>query len=181
MLSILNERRSITYPIIFGVWAIVAVYCILHDQYIVRIAPEHFTIYHEPCWGVTEAKPLAAIYGFRASLGPGLLFGIACTFAARQGSRPTLNLAFILKGTLTIILIAEICSLSAGYFSYRTRSPLYPIAFYPNTSHKLLVTQTIQLTCYLSSTFLSAGFILLILYKRLRKKNLNGPTSTGQH
>jgi hypothetical protein len=40
---LLDERRAVTYAIVFGIWAEVFLYCVLHDQYLIRIAPEHFT------------------------------------------------------------------------------------------------------------------------------------------
>ena len=39
-----HETRFGFYGTVFGTWAIVAVYAILHDQYVVRISPEHFTV-----------------------------------------------------------------------------------------------------------------------------------------
>lgn len=85
---LLQEKRSVAYAIIFGIWAEVFLYCLLHDQYLVRIAPEHFTIYHEPLWGIGNPSLLAAAWAFRASIGPGLILGLAALFLARAGSLP---------------------------------------------------------------------------------------------
>ncbi len=80
--SMLNERRSVVYAITFGIWAEVFLYCVLHDQYLVRVAPEHFTVYHAPLWGITNLSLLAFAWAFKASIGPGLLLGLAAVFVA---------------------------------------------------------------------------------------------------
>lgn len=164
---LLGERRQVTYTIILGVWSMVAVYAILHDQYIVRIAPEHFTIYHKPLWGILEPKLLAAAYAFRASFGPGLVLGMACAFVARAGDRPKVGYGFIFLGTSLVILATEILSVSAGLICYYLEEPLFPSAWYPDPSLPMLVTNTIQITCYLASALCSLLFLCQIGKRRL--------------
>jgi hypothetical protein len=36
--TLIAEKRSITYPLIGGIWFLVTLYAIAHDQYIVRPA-----------------------------------------------------------------------------------------------------------------------------------------------
>lgn len=50
----LKEARSVAYSMIVGVWMIVAVYAVLHDQYLVRISPEGNYILPSPRWCLTE-------------------------------------------------------------------------------------------------------------------------------
>lgn len=49
---LIRERRSVSYAIILGMWGLTFLYCLLHDPYLVRIAPEHFAVYHKPLWGI---------------------------------------------------------------------------------------------------------------------------------
>ena len=167
MVILLKEKRSVTYRILLGVWAMVAAYAIVHDQYIVRIAPEHFTEYHAPMWGIESAEWLAVGYGFRASLAPGLLLGLACVYVGREGPRRKVSVAAILKGALTVIVLSELLSLATGSYVYLTKKPIFSAMFYPEFSHGMLITQTIQLTCYASSAVLSAT--MLVFMNRWRR------------
>jgi hypothetical protein len=165
----LDETRSVTYTIVLGVWAVVAVYAVLHDQYIVRIAPEHFTAYHRPLWGIEEPNRLAAAHAFLASFSPGLLLGIACAFAARVGSLPKLSIRFVLLGVVGVVAVTELLSATTGYCVYRTQQPLYPPRCYPDHSLPMLVTQTIQISCYVASALFSGLFLLQIVRTRFRR------------
>ena len=105
-----NDTRSNTYPIILSVWGLVALYAVLHDQYIVRIDPTHFTVYHPPIGNISNPAILAAIHAFLASLSPGLALGLAAMVAARLGPLPKVGTKFILKGTIILILATEAIS-----------------------------------------------------------------------
>lgn len=166
----LQEPRSVTYSIMVGVWAIVAVYAVLHDQYIVRIAPEHFTEYHPQIWGIKDPYWLAAALAFCASFGPGLLLGVACLLAARAGSFPKVSIRSILLGVVAVIAATEALSASLGYWVYRSQQPLYPVSWYPEDSVPLLVTQTIQISCYLSSAVFSWVLLVGMAWGRYRKE-----------
>ena len=39
-MPLLQEKRSVTYAIVFGIWAEVFLYCVLHDQYRLRSAAQ---------------------------------------------------------------------------------------------------------------------------------------------
>ena len=169
----LMESRRTTYGIILGVWGIVAVYAILHDQYIVRISPEHFTVYHHPLLGIEDPYWLAAAYAFLASFSPGLLLGVACLFTARIGNAPKISVGFVLKGVVVVVILTEVVAASAGLYVYQSEKGIYPESWYPEKSVSILVTQTIQVTCYLSAAFFSGLFILfLIFFRFLRQKAL---------
>lgn len=169
-LRLLSEKRSITYLMLLGVWGIVALYAILHDQYIVRIAPEHFTVYHEPLLGIEDPIRLAAVYAFWASFSPGLLLGMACVVVARGGAEPRIPVRFVLKGVLVVVVLTEVVSASVGYYVYRSEQGVYPDSWYPEYSVPLLVTQSIQVTCYFVSAFFSCLLLLGMMGQRYRWK-----------
>ena len=167
-MRLLDERRAVTYTIVIGIWAIVAVYALLHDLYIVRIAPEHFTIFHPPLWGLSDPVALASGWAFKASIGPGLVLGVACAFVARAGRRPRIPVGRVLIGGCVVVMMTEIVSAGAGFIAYRTQAPLYPEAWYPVRAVPILVTQTIQISCYLSSAVFSALFLWALVRRRRR-------------
>ena len=109
-----EESRSSMYSLVVAVWAIVAIYAFLHDQCIVRIAPSHFTEFHEPMWGIRFPKVLAAAYAFRSSWYPGVLLGMACALAARADSMPRLSPLFVLKSVAGILLMTEFVAAVSG-------------------------------------------------------------------
>lgn len=164
----LRTSRRDTYGIIIGVWAMVALYAVLHDQYLVRIAPEHFTEYHDPLYGIENPYLLAAVWGFLASFSPGLLLGIACLFASRAGKLPPFPKKAIFKGVLVVIALTEIFSASLGYYVHQSGEMVYPAEWYPDQSLPMLVTQTIQVSCYLGSAFFSMLFVVSIRFRRRR-------------
>lgn len=164
--TLLKEKRSVTYAIVFGIWAEVFLYCVLHDQYLIRIAPEHFTEYHPPLWGIGNLTLLAVAWAFRASVGPGLGLGLAALFFARAGRRPKVNPGILLKTLPRPILATEAAGLLAGAWVWKTEKPLYPEAAYPDFSQPMLVTQTIQLTCYGAGGLIALLFLGWIARKR---------------
>ena len=163
-----DERRGTSYQIVFGVWAMVAVYAVLHDQYVVRIAPEHFTVYHEPVWNLTDAGALAAAWAFKASFIPGFLLGFAALVVGRRGTRPRVAVSRLLLGTGVVILASELVSAGSGWWAHRTGDRIYPDRVYPEMTGPVMVTQTIQLTCYLASAGFSALWLMGIAAWRRR-------------
>lgn len=170
MLRVADESRKTMYAIILSVWAMVAVYAIAHDQYIVRIAPEHFTEYHKPLLGIRNPTYLAAAYAFGASIPPGLLLGIACAFLGRarlfSSHLNPVSIKFILIGCFAVILATEITAATSGYWVYKTEQTLYFSDWYPDKSLPMLITQTIQLTCYFSSAAFSTVFLIFIATRK---------------
>lgn len=165
----IDEKRTVTYSTILGVWAMVALYAVLHDQYIARIAPEHFTEYHPQIWGIEDPYRLAAALAFGASFGPGLLLGTACLLAARAGSFPKQRIKSVFLGVVAVIAATEFFSASLGGWVYCTKQPLLPTWCYPDHSLPLLVTQTIQISCYLLGAVLSGVLLVYIVSTRYRK------------
>jgi len=158
----------VSYAIILGVWVQVFVYCVAHDLYLIRIAPEHFTEWHPPLWGIADPTLLAFAWAFRASVGPGLVLGLAALFLGRAGSRPKVAPGTMLKVVPWGLLVTEAAGLLAGAWVWKTGRPLYPAAMYPDFSKPLLITQTIQLTCYAAGGL--AGLVFLGWIVRSRKE-----------
>ncbi len=163
---LLNETRPVTYTIVFGTWAEVLLYCLLHDQYMVRIAPTHFTLYHDPLWGIENPYLLAAGWAFRASVGPGLVLGLAALFLGRAGSRPKIAPATMLKTVPWLILVTELAGLATGAWAWHYERPLYPEIIYPDGTVPILISQTIQVTCYLAGALVSLCFLIWLWRKR---------------
>lgn len=170
--SMLKERRSVVYAITFGIWLEVFLYCVLHDQYLIRIAPEHFTVYHAPLWGIenTELTLLAFAWAFKASIGPGLLLGLAAVFVGRAGTRPKMPVKRMLKVVAGMIVITELAGLAAGAYAWNTGEMIFPEIIYPEETRPLITTQTIQLVCYLVGGLSSGGFLVWVGWWRRRAR-----------
>jgi len=164
--SLLDEKRPVTYAIVFGIWAEVFLYCLLHDQYLIRISPEHFTVYHPPLWGIRNLSLLATAWAFRASIGPGLVLGLAALFLGRAGKQPKLGVGTMLKVVPVLILVTELAGLIAGGWVWKSGKMLYPEPVYPDFTLAILVSQTIQVTCYAAGALVSVGFLGWIVWKR---------------
>jgi hypothetical protein len=172
-MPLLQEKRSVTYAIVFGIWAEVFLYCVLHDQYLIRISPEHFTVYHDPLWGITDLTLLAVAWAFRASVGPGLGLGLVALFVARTGDRPKVAPARLLKVVPWLILVTEAVGLAVGGWVWKTAKPFYPEIVYPELTLPLLITQSIQLTCYGMGLLVSLGFLGWIVRERRRRNGVH--------
>ena len=172
-MNLLREKRSVTYAIVFGIWAEVFLYCLLHDQYLIRISPEHFTVYHLPLWGITDLTLLASAWAFRASVGPGLGLGLIALFVARAGRRPKIAPRRLLKVVPWLILVTEAAGLAVGAWVWKTGQPLFPEIVYLELTPPLLITQSIQLTCYGVGLLVSLGFLGWIVRERRRLDGIN--------
>jgi len=167
--SMLDEKRSVVYTLVFGIWAEVFFYCVLHDQYLIRIAPEHFTVYHAPLWGITDLTTLAFAWAFKASIGPGLLLGLAAVFVGRAGSLPKMPVKRMLKVVAGSIVVAELAGLLAGAYAWKTGEMIFPEIIYPEETRPLITTQTIQLACYVVGVLTSCGFLAWVGWWRRRQ------------
>lgn len=165
---VVKEPRGASLALLFEIWAAVAVYAVLHDQYLIRIAPEHFTIYHRPLWGIYNLAALAATWAFLASLAPGLLLGVGCLLAARAGPWPRLEPRAILRSVVIILIATEVCSAGAGALVFVSRHGIFPASFYVDQARPLLVTQTIQITCYGTGALFSCAMLARFVYLRKR-------------
>lgn len=170
LVPLLDEKRGVTYAIVFGIWAEVFLYCVLHDQYLIRIAPEHFTEWHPPLWGIENLTLLALAWAFRASIGPGLILGLAALFLGRAGRRTKVAPGTMLKIVPWGILVTEAAGLLAGAWVWKTSLPLYPLEMYPDFSRPLLITQTIQLTCYAVGGLVGVVFLGWVVRQRRKRQ-----------
>jgi len=161
-----GERRGSFYGVVLGVWLIIALYAILHDQYLVRIAPEHFTVYHLNELEISNPRLLAAYLALKASVSPGLFLGLAAWLAGRAGSRPKLAPRQIFCAVGLVVVVTELLALLAGGWVHFARVPLYPRGLYPELTLPLMTTQTIQLTCYLAAFLCSAAMLVWMVRKR---------------
>jgi hypothetical protein len=157
--------------IALAVWGMVSLYAVAHDQYIVRLAPEHFTVYHPAVPGVTSAPLQAAILALLAAVAPGLAFGVMLALAAQAGPEPRIPVRHALMGAGCVIGLAEIVSVAAGIAAWVKGAPLYghDRFFVPGMPLMLVITQTIQITCYAVSALLSAALGLGCIVERLRR------------
>jgi len=154
--------------VVYGVWMVVWIYATLHDQYLIRIAPEHFTLYHYRIPFTQDYTLLAILYALGASISPGLALGVALYVVGRLGSRPKLTTKTIIVSVIWTCVVVEICGLATGLVAWRTNRGLFPAWVYPDQTRGILTTQTIQITAYLVGLFLSAT---LILWTWLRRRN----------
>lgn len=122
--ALLPDSRSSIYAHATRIWFPVAIYAVLHDQYVVRIEPRHFTEYHPLVWGVTSPALQAAVLAFFASIGPGLMLGLGCVVAGWIGNRPRIPDRFVMRGVLTVIVCAEIACLLSGLWVFKSGQPL---------------------------------------------------------
>ena len=65
-----------------------------------------------------------------------------------------------------MIVSAELISLSSGLIVYWKGAGIYPSNWYPDERLNLVITQTIQITCYLVSLTGSAVAIIIIPFLR---------------
>jgi hypothetical protein len=169
-MKLIDEDRGITYRIVIGVTATIVSWAIIHDQIIAQIAPEHFTEYHEPVGNIKNPYVLAFLWAIAATLGLGLIMGIVYAFLGRRGDRPKVSVRFILVGTIIMVVLIELVSSGTGWWVFRTGETLYPDSWYPVDELGILVTQTMQISAYLTSAVLSTTFGFLVAWKRIPKK-----------
>lgn len=150
-----------------GTWALVALYAVLHDQGIVWLAPEHFTVGHPAIPGVSDPRLQAAILAFIASIGPGLAFGIALAFACCEGPWPTLGTLGALRLVVVTLILTEATAIALGTLSWSYHWKVFGPGWYPDWSDRYTVTsQTIQLTAYVGGAGYSALAIAAAMLQR---------------
>ena len=153
------------YGTVFGAWGIVALYAFLHDQYLVRISPEHFTVYHPNPLEIENAHLLAAYLAFVASISPGFVLGVSLYLVGRFGRAPRIPVKRLLQSVCILVGITEIMSLLSLGFAALTRSKLYPSWLYPVDDYSLVCSQTVQLTAYFVG-FVGSGVLLWITRRK---------------
>ncbi len=158
--------------VVFGVWFLVWVFAALHDQYLIRIYPEHFTLWHYQIPWIKDYTLLAIAYAFGASVTPGLMLGVVLYGVSRLSRRPKISNRTIFLGVFLVFLGVELCAIAAGLIAWRTGREIYPEWLYPDIAPGIIITQSIQITAYLSGMILSLGLIVWLWMKRGRVADL---------
>src|SRR4051795_3038048 len=96
---------------ILGVWCVVWIYASLHDEYLIRIHPDHFLVWHYQVPFTSNHTLLALVYASGASVTPGLLLGICLYVSGRLFDLPKKSVRSILIGTIYVVVATEALSL----------------------------------------------------------------------
>ncbi|MBX7208209.1 MAG: hypothetical protein K1X78_07860 [Verrucomicrobiaceae bacterium] len=180
-----NERGSL---IVFqrGTAATVVVYGIFHDQWLMSVSPEHFSVYHDTLIATGLPRVNTAELAFVATLGPGLVLGCLLWTIARLGAEPTRLLFGCVWKKLIVLLIcidvfaASIGLLSAFLFKARGEAGLLlPTWMFPELRADLVIAQTIQMYTYVAAAIGSA--LLLWLIRCARRNMRSGLTNDSNH
>jgi hypothetical protein len=167
-----GESLGSCLRVIFGVWFLVFVYAALHDQVLIRIHPEHFTVWHYQIPFTTDLTLLAILYAFGASISPGLALGVALFFAGRFFSPPKKSVGWLLRGTWLVFVLTELCAAAAGLVAWKLGRGIFPSDLYPDYSEGIAITQSVQITAYLSGAIFSAILLAWTWISRVRAMKL---------
>lgn len=168
-----GESWAIFAKTVAGVWLAVWFYAAVHNQYLIRIAPEHFTVWHYRMPFFTSHTMLGVAYAFAASISPGLVLGFCLYVAGRLSGRPKRSPRQMILSTFRVWLAVEICAGCAGLIVWRTGKGFYPEWVYPDDSLSLLITQSIQITAYLTGAVFSC---ILVAFTWTRRKSIAIPS-----
>jgi hypothetical protein len=141
---------------ILGVWLLVFLYAAVHDQFLIRIHPEHFTVWHYRIPFTENLTLLALLYAFGGSISPGLFLGVVLYVSGRLFDLPKKKVSWLLSGTVWVIVASEVFAIAAGLLAWRMGRGIYPEFLYPDASAGLAITQSVQLTAYLAGAAFSA-------------------------
>jgi hypothetical protein len=148
------------FAVFLGTWLAVWFYAAVHNQYLIRIAPEHFTVWHYRISFTQNYTLLGILYAGGASISPGGALGVFLYGAGRLFDRPRHSVRRLICSTVWVWLAVEVCALLTGLIVWETGKPFYPDRLYPAKSLGLLITQTIQITAYASG----AAFSVILLF-----------------
>jgi len=157
--SIEGESLRTCLSAIFGIWFCVWIYAALHDQYLIRICPEHFTVWLYQILFTKNFTLLAIIYAFGASITPGLVLGLSLYIAGRLFSRPKVPIIRLILSTGRVMLSVEAVALISGIIAWRLKTGIYADWLYPDYSPGIAITQTMQITAYLAGMVFSGVLI----------------------
>ena len=163
-----GESLGTCLRVIFGVWLLVFLYAALHDQILIRIHPEHFTVWHYEIPWTRNLTVLALLYAFGGSVSPGLALGSMLYVSGRLFALPKKSVFWILWRVGLVIVLAEAAAIGAGLVAWRLGHGLYPDLLYPEDSAGLAITQSVQLTAYGAGAFFSLLLVVWTWWSRLR-------------
>src|SRR6266446_1813322 len=86
-----GETWASFLTVFFGTWIAVWLYAALHNQYLIRIAPEHFIVWHHKIPFTRDYTLLGVLYAGGASISPGGILGLLLYLAGRLFNRPRLS------------------------------------------------------------------------------------------
>src|SRR5256885_14958796 len=89
--TVAGESWTSFSSVFLGTWLAVWLYAALHNQYLIRIAPEHFTVWHYKIPFTQNYTLLGFLYAGRASVSPGGILGALLYIAGRLFDRPRLS------------------------------------------------------------------------------------------
>jgi len=155
-------RHRDFFPIVLGVFALVAGYGVVNGQFIVTMAANHYMVYYPHFFPFSSARAQALCFGLAAGL-PGLGWGILLYWAGHYGRGPTLGVRATLLVAGAVLLVTAAMAWEMGRKVAATNIPPYPMFFYPDNDGLLNVTQTVQLTNYWVGG-LGAAFSILMIW-----------------
>lgn len=177
------DSRLKTYGAIFAVWLVMVPFALVHDQLIVTVSPEHFTLHHEPVFGLAGARSLATAYAFAATVLPGIALGLIMVLVYRAGPRPPLPYSRIFLDTAIIVAVAEAIAWAVGAWVWLGGPTPYPSTWFPDQAPGTVLTQTIQVTLYCACAAVSSVMALRAAVTRSQReaaeKALNAPSFNG--
>lgn len=165
--TVAGESWASLFKVVIGVWLMVWLFAAVHNQYLIRIQPEHFTVWHYKMPLITNHTLLAIAYAGGASISPGLVLGTLLFVTGRLFNRPKISARRLVLSTVWVWIAVEICALTAGLVVHITGRGFYPSWLYPSDDEGLLITQSIQITAYLAGIFFS--ILLLVRTWQQRK------------
>src|ERR1044071_6042502 len=116
-----------SFLIVFlGTWLAVWFYAAVHNQYLIRIAPEHFTVWHYKIPYTQDYTLLGILYAGGASISPGGILGALLYVAGRLFDRPRLPVHKLVLSTAWVWLAGELCAVAGGLGGWRAGRPLLP-------------------------------------------------------
>src|SRR3954471_6906290 len=103
-----GESWKTFFTVFLGTWVAVWFYAAVHNQYLIRIAPEHFTIWHYKILFTQDYTLLGVLYAGRASICPGGILGALLYVAGRLFNRRKLSARQLVFSTAWVWLGVEI-------------------------------------------------------------------------
>jgi hypothetical protein len=157
-------------------------YGMIQDQLSVRLAPEYFTVLHNPIPGLTDPTLLGMAWGFLGSAGGGVAVGYAAGLAATLGKNPPLPVRKLIRPMLALLLGVAVVSAITGYSAHR-HLELFQVQFPPSVEASIPPERcraTFVVGCYHFASYATAvlGSVVLCMFigsarGRMAKPELN--------
>lgn len=172
-LSAPGERKTrVRFVLVFA--ALIVGWAVLHDLWLIRVEPRHFTEYHRPLLPITNLNLLVVQYAVVATLGPGLAFGFLAHAACRGGKAPPVRLVAVVAGFVALMAAVEfVLQLLGHWSSARFKAgggPLYPEWLYPELSDGIVFSQTVNVSAYALAPLCGAVYLFAVWRRRGRRR-----------